>query len=182
MKEVATALLVVDAQIGLLEGEKAVPDAAFVTDRLVALLASARSAGALVIHLQNDGCPGSPDEPETPGWQIHPKLLQDGEIVLRKTRDDGFEGTELQDILAGNAVRRVAVAGVLSEMCVSATIRGALARSLEVILIHDAHTTYDLDDIPAAIVSRVAEHALGGEIEIAGSTTVAFGQPDPAEK
>jgi nicotinamidase-related amidase len=46
-------------------------------------------------------------------------------------------------------------------MCVSATVRGALARNFHVALIQDAHATYNLDDIPAAIVARVAEHALG---------------------
>ena len=73
-------------------------------------------------------------------------------------------------------MRRVAVCGVLSEMCVSATARGALARGLGVVLPHDGHSTYDLDDIPAATVARVAEHALGDEPDLVVSTTdVTFG-------
>ena len=36
---------------------------------------------------------------------------------------------------------------------------------------HDGHGTYDLDDIPAAVVARVAEHALGDEPELVLSTT-----------
>ena len=63
-----------------------------------------------------------------------------------------------EELLARNGVARIAVAGLLSEMCVSATVRGALARKLQVVLVHDAHATYDLDEIPAAIVARVAEH------------------------
>jgi nicotinamidase-related amidase len=59
-------------------------------------------------------------------------------------------------------------------MCVSATIRGALARKLEVVLVSDAHGTYDVDDIPSTVVSRVAEHALGDEIELAATATVTF--------
>ena len=178
MKEAITALLVIDAQQGLLEGENAVPDAAIVTDRIVQLLTAARSAGTLVVHLQNDGAPGSLDEPETPGWFIHPRLSpEEGEIVLRKTGDDGFEGTELQAILARHDVNCMAVAGLLSEMCVSATIRGALVRRLKVVLVRDAHATYPLDDISAAVVSRVAEHALGDEIELLDTSLVAFERP-----
>jgi nicotinamidase-related amidase len=173
-----TALLLIDAQQGLLDGKAAIPDAAAVLGCLVRLLAAARSAGTLIIHLQNDGASGSLDEPGTPGWFIHHKVAPEpGELVLRKTRDDGFDGTELEDVLARRGVTRIAVAGLLSEMCVSATVRGALARGLQVVLVHDAHATYDLDDIPASIVARVAEHALGDEVELADAVSVTFGRP-----
>jgi nicotinamidase-related amidase len=171
----ATALVLVDAQQGLLDGEAAVPDAAVVIGRLVKVLAAARFAGTHIIHLQNDGAPGSLDEPETPGWLIHPKLAPEpGELVLRKARDDGFDGTELEDVLARKGVTRIAVAGLLSEMCVSATVRGALSRGLQVVLVHDAHATYNLDDIPSSIVSRVAEHALGDEVELIDADSILF--------
>ena len=141
-------------------------------------LAAARSAGSLIVHLQNDGAPGTVDEPGTPGWLIHPKVAPaPGEFVLRKTRDDGFDGTALEDVLARKRVTRIAVAGLLSEMCVSATVRGALARGLQVVLVHDAHATYNLDDIPASVVARVAEHALGDEIELVDTVSVRFGRP-----
>ena len=173
-----TALVLIDAQQGLLDGEAAIPDAAVVIGRLVRLLAAARSAGTLIIHLQNDGASGSLDEPGTPGWFIHYKVAPEpGELVLRKTRDDGFDGTELEDVLARTGVTRIAVAGLLSEMCVSATVRGALARGLQVVLVHDAHATYNLDDIPSSLVSRVAEHALGDAVELADAVSVTFSRP-----
>jgi|GEM_PF-1166872 len=173
-----TALVMIDAQQGLLDGEAAIPDAAIVIGRLIKVLAAARAAGTVIIHLQNDGAEGALDEPGTPGWLIHPKVVPEpGEFVLRKTRDDGFDGTELEDILARKGVTRIAVAGLLSEMCVSATIRGAFARSLQVVLVHDAHATYNLDDIPSSIVSRVAEHTLGDELELADADSIVFGRP-----
>src|SRR6266508_2365498 len=172
-----TALLVIDAQQGLLDGETAVPDAIGVIHRIRTVLAAARSAGALVVHLQNDGTPGTLDEPGMPGWFIHPKVAPEpSELLLRKSRDDGFDGTELADILARNQVRRIAVVGLLSEMCVSATVRGALARGFHVVLVRDAHATYNLDDIPAAVVARVAEHALGDEVELIDAASVTFGR------
>lgn len=176
----ATALLVIDAQCGLLDGDAAVPDAATVLDRLALLLAAARSAGALVIHLQNDGPPGAADEPDQTGWLIHARAAPlPSECVIRKTRDDGFDGTPLEEILDRHGVNRIAVAGLLSEMCVSATVRGALARRLQVLLITDAHATYNLEEIPAAIVSRVAEHALGDEVERVETASVTFAPPKP---
>ena len=181
MQQPATALMIVDAQQGILEGEKAVPAAAAITDRLVELLTAARAAGALVVHLQHDGAPGSLDEPQTPGWFIHPKLSPyPEEVVVRKTEDDGFEGTDLERILARNGARRIAVAGLLSEICVSATVRGALARSLDIVLVRNAHATYNVDDIAAAVVSRVAEHALGDGIELVDADSVSFRRPEAA--
>lgn len=173
-----TALILIDAQQGLLEGHDAIPHAAIVVDRLAALLAKARSAGALIIHLQNDGPPGDIDEPGAPGWFIHPRVAPaPNEFVLRKVHDDGFDETDLESLLARNGVTRIAIAGLLSEMCVSATIRGAFARRLEVLLVHGAHATYDLDEISCSIVSRVAEHALGDELELADPDAVTFGRP-----
>lgn len=38
----------------------------------------------------------------------------------------------------------------------------------------DAHATYDVGDIPAAVVSRVAEHALSDHVELCKSDMVTF--------
>ena len=179
MLKPVSALVIIDAQQGFLDGETAIPNARVVVDRIAALLAAARSAGVLIVHLQNNGAPGTIDEPETNGWFIHPRLTPEpDELVLHKTSDDGFEGTELEIILAHKQVTRIAVAGLLSEMCVSATVRSALKKGIEVVLVHDAHGTYNLDDIPSSVVSRVAEHALGDEIELAHAAEVAFNRSE----
>lgn len=178
----AQALLVVDVQRGFVSGPEAVPAAPALLQTLDGLLAAAREAGALVVHLQNDGPPGRPDEPRTPGWElaIPPR---DGEPVMRKTEDDPFRETDLATVLADRDVTRVVVCGVLSEFCVSAAARGALDRGLAVVLPHDAHATYDVPPgpgsagVPAALASRAAEWALGDEIEIvATAAEIRFGR------
>jgi len=161
--------VLIDAQTGFLVGEAAVPRAVFLVDRLQHLLVQARRAGALVVHVQNDGAPGAVDEPGQPGWQLRLQPAE-GEHVIRKSGDDAFAGTSLAEVLESRRVRRIVIGGLLSEMCVSATARAALARRLQVVLPHDAHGTYDLDDIPASVVARVAEHALGDGVELAGSS------------
>jgi streptothricin hydrolase len=171
--EPVQALVVVDMQRGLLTGPEAVAGAAALTERVEQLIRRATDADALVVQLQNDGPPGQVDEPGKPGWE----LALTGGTVVHKSTDDGFADTPLGELLADRQVRRIAVCGVLSEMCVSATTRSALARGLGVVLPHDGHSTYDLDDIPAAVVARVAEHALGDQPEVVASTAdVAFGQ------
>ncbi|WP_147260170.1 isochorismatase family protein [Pseudonocardia hierapolitana] len=167
----AQALLVVDVQRGLVSGPDAVPAAPALLTVLDGLLAGAREAGALVVHLQNDGPHGRPDEPHTPGWELA-RVPRAGEPVLRKTGDDPFAETDLAALLEDHGVTRLAVCGVLSEFCVSAAARGALERGLGVVLPHDAHATVDVPPgpgspgVPAALASRAAEWALGDEIEV----------------
>jgi nicotinamidase-related amidase len=167
------ALIVVDVQTAFVSGAGAVPDAARLLDRVSDLLDRARQSGALVVHLQNDGAPGADDEPNTPGWELY-LLIKSGpsEHVIRKPRDDGFDGTPLGEVLVGAGVRAVAICGLMSEMCVQATARTALARGYRVVLPYDAHATYDVpavpdvsDAVPAHIVSRVAAWALGDQPE-----------------
>src|SRR5258708_39717646 len=59
----ATALLLAGVQRNMLEGSTPVPAAGQVRPVLQSLLARARTAGALVVHIQNDGPQGSPGEP-----------------------------------------------------------------------------------------------------------------------
>jgi streptothricin hydrolase len=167
-------------------GTRAVAGANGLVERISKLLGGARRSGAVVVHLQNDGPPGAVDEAGTAGWQLHlPAHPGANEIVIRKAKDDGFDATGLGDFLAERNVTSIAVCGVTSEMCILATARTALDRGYRVVLPHDAHSTYDIpampeigDVVPAAAVSRVAEWALGDEIEIvARAADVRFTAP-----
>ncbi|MFH8404743.1 cysteine hydrolase family protein [Streptomyces sp. NPDC018019] len=182
----AEALIVVDVQSAFFEGEDVAPHADAVLERIVGLIDRARAAGALIVYLQNDGAPGTSDETGTKGWELHlPVTPGPREVVIRKTEDDGFHETPLGDLLTESGVRSVVVCGVMSEMCVLATARTALERMYRVVLPHDAHGTYDVppapgetEGVPAAMASRVAEWALGDEVEIiAYAKDVPFAPP-----
>lgn len=183
MVEPVQALLIIDIQVGGVAGDSAVPDAERLVERAGHLLDEARASGALIVHVQNDGRPGTPDEPDTPGWELHlPVKPGDREVVIRKQKDDSFAGTPLTELLADHAVRSLAICGLMSEMCVSATARTALARGFRVVLPHDAHTTTGIPAtattpaISPETVSRVAEWALGNELEtVEHATDVRFG-------
>ena len=170
----ADALLVVDVQNAFVEGSSAVPGHAILRAMVELLLDKARSAWTPVIFLQNDGPAGALDEPFQPGWKLYFPPLS-GEVVIRKTEDDGFEGTDLDAILTAFGVKNLVICGVLSEMCIAATARAALERGYGVLLPHDAHATYDVpagpgsQGVPAAMAARAAEWSLGDEIRICAS-------------
>jgi nicotinamidase-related amidase len=169
------ALVLIDLQAGFVTGDQAVPGAASLLPRVTILLTRARTAGSLVVHVQNDGQQGALDEPGQPGWQLH-FWPRSAEPVFRKACDDAFAETGLDAVLASHRVGRLAVAGLLSEMCVSATARTALHKGYGVVVPHDAHATYDIPAasgygpaVPAAAVSRVAEWSLGDQAELVPS-------------
>ena len=183
----ADALIVVDVQVAFVTGIEAVPDHAGLLKAVEALIVSARGAKVPVIFLQNDGETGTADEPHQPGWALYFPPLP-GESVVRKTADDGFDGTSLHDLLAASATQAVALCGVLSEMCVAATARAAMQRGYDVILPHDGHATYDVPPgpggsakVPASMAALAAEWSLGDDITIPASVVdVRFSRP--AEK
>jgi nicotinamidase-related amidase len=168
------ALIVVDLQSAFVSGPDAVPAAGGLLVTVNGLLTRARECDALVVHLQNDGVVGAVDEPGSPGWELfRPAEQRANEVVIRKDTDDGFHHTALANVLAEHGVKRLAVCGVMPEMCVSATARTALALGYQVVLPHDAHATYDIpavkglaERVPHTMVSRVAEWALGDEIDV----------------
>lgn len=183
-KRVGNSLLVVDAQRGFFEGPSAIADASKVEDAIRTLVADARTAGVVIVHVQNDGPPGAVDEPGTSGWQLVIAPL-DHEVVIRKTGDDAFRDTDLAAVLKRHSVEIVVVAGVLSEMCVSAAARGAIQNGFDVVLPHDAHGTYPIAEVdgvseavPAHHVVRVAEWALGDDVAIVkAARDVRFARP-----
>ncbi|GAB3765106.1 isochorismatase family protein [Microlunatus parietis] len=179
MTDPVHALLIIDVQRAFVTGPGAAPASGPLLGNVGALLERARDAGALVVQLQNDGPPGAVDEPGGEGWQLYFEAgASDRETVIRKSADDGFDGTPLEETLRRHGVDRLCVVGLMSEMCVLATARSAIERGFGVVLPHNGHATFDIgpapgdsEGVPAAMASRVAEWALGDEVEIITSTT-----------
>ena len=97
--QVHTALLIIDMQIGLVEGMPAEVQRS-VLSRIETLLAKARGSETPVIHIQHDGSKGHPLETHTKGWEIHSLLKPTGrEPVVRKRESDSFFETTLQEEL-----------------------------------------------------------------------------------
>ncbi|WP_246142632.1 isochorismatase family protein [Nocardioides rubriscoriae] len=163
-----TALVVVDVQGAFVEHDPPPHDVAGLLAALHTLLAAARAAGALVVHVQDVGA----DDPRFADGDRRDLVLdvRPGEPVVPKRHDDAFDGTDLARLLDGH--RAVVLGGLQSEMCVAATARAALARGLEVVLPHDAHSTWDLPAgpagpaVPADAVRRVAAWSLGDAVRL----------------
>ena len=118
-----TALLVIDAQVSILDDSNAYR-APETLARIADLLDRARTAGTPVIFIQHDHDRYEPMMPGAPGWQIHPAVApHPGETVVRKRAADAFFGTELRAKLDDRAVTRLVVTGCETQYCVDATVR-----------------------------------------------------------
>jgi nicotinamidase-related amidase len=136
-----TALLVIDVQQGLCEGEHAAFESQQVIARINQVSARARAAGVLVIFIQHESAAGYL-EFATPDWQLAQGLrVEPGDLRLRKTTADAFHRTALEQTLKHHAVTDLVICGMQTEFCVDTTTRRALALAYPVVLVADAHTT-----------------------------------------
>lgn len=136
-----TAVLVIDVQQGLCEGEDAAFDCKGTISRINAVTRKAREAGAPVIFIQHESKAGYL-EYGSAAWQLASGLeVEPTDTKVRKTTPDAFLRTELEAILKSRGIARVVVCGMHSEFCVDTTTRRALALGFPVVLVSDAHTS-----------------------------------------
>ena len=113
------ALMLIDVQRHMLEPPAPVPSAASIREALEDLLLRARRAGAFVVHVQNDGPPGEPDEPGSVGWQLLFPVTA-GKLIVRKDQSDTFAADPvLAEGLADKEITEVVIAGMQSNYCVA---------------------------------------------------------------
>lgn len=156
------ALLVIDVQSGMFAPDDPVHDGPRLLVNIQRLLQRARSAGAPVIFVQHDGPAGNGLEPGAPGWSIHPGVApQSGEPVVRKTTPDAFFNTTLLRELDKFGVSRLVIAGIQSEVCIDTTCRRASSLSYEVVLVADAHSTWNRGGLSAQQIINHENSVLG---------------------
>ena len=146
-----TAVLVVDMQ-NLFVGFPLHPPVEEVLPRLHRFIHAARSAGALIVRIENvipdemfsavwqrqHGtpttflAPGSEAAAFAPGFE--PEL---GDVVITKPRYSAFIGTPLETVLRSKGIRTVIVGGLTTDVCVGSTARDAFQRDFNTITLSD---------------------------------------------
>jgi nicotinamidase-related amidase len=136
----ATAVLVIDVQVDLIQGKQPVHNGSAVVARIRTLTERARQAGVPIIYLLDKDVA----EPDSPGWQLDPGLhAREADLRVRKDYSDSFYHTDLHDQLQALGVGRVVVCGCTTDACVDMTARRAVSLGYDVVLATDAHTTTD---------------------------------------
>ena len=143
-----TALLIIDIQKDYFPGGKM---------ELVEPLAAARKAYMLLqcfrehdghhVHIQHVSL--KPDATffisGDRGTDIHDAVAHfEGEPIVQKHYPNSFRETNLLELLKGWGIERVVVCGMMTHMCVDATVRAAADYGFQVLLAADACATRDL--------------------------------------
>jgi nicotinamidase-related amidase len=172
-----TALLLIDMQRDFIDpdglfGELGVDLTMYDRSRprLAALLAKARQAGTLIIHVKNTALPdrmsdspaqirfnlrmhesafrdGSPLRYTVQGTRGHEFVEEfepvDGELVVTKYRSSAFWGTNMEMLLRSNGVETVVIGGCTTEGCVESTARDAMFNDHYVVIASDCVASDD---------------------------------------
>ena len=164
-----TALLLIDIQNDYFPGGRfPLPGAEPAAAQAQKLLAYFRQRHLPVMHIQHQ----SKHEgatfflTNTEGLTIHGNVapLAD-EPVLLKHRPNSLLETGLETLLRQRGVHTLVVAGMMTNMCVDATVRAAADMGFSCVLAHDACAAADLGfngvNVPAAQVHAAFVAALG---------------------
>ena len=150
------AVLVIDVQQGLCEGEGSAFDCEGTISRINVVTQKARAAGAPVIFIQHESKSGYLEH-DSDAWQLADGLeVKHTDIKVRKTTPDAFLRTELEAVLKARGIEQLVVCGMHSEFCVDTTIRRALSLGFPVVLVSDAHTS--AGNIAISALQVIAHH------------------------
>jgi nicotinamidase-related amidase len=137
-----TVLLVIDAQVGIIEGPSIGPvykkeDCLKV---MKSVIEKARKLQIPIIYIQ-DMDVGAENLIE---HEIHPEVVPlSSDIVIKKKATNAFFQTNLQEILHEKSIEHMVIIGVKTEYCVDTTSRSATSLGFDVTLVADGHSTTD---------------------------------------
>jgi nicotinamidase-related amidase len=165
-----TALVIIDIQNDYFPGgamELEGSDAAGA--KAGAALAHFRKNGLPIVHVRHLSVrPGATFFlPGTRGAEIHSSVQpKSGEPVIEKNFPNSFRNTALEQHLKSSGVKNLVVAGMMTHMCVDASVRHAADLGYKVTLLGDACATraqsYGGETVPARQVHAAFLAALNG--------------------
>jgi nicotinamidase-related amidase len=165
-----TALLIIDIQNDYFPGgAMQLEGADAAAGNASKALKDFRSKSLPVIHVRHLSVrPGSTFFiPGTPGAEIHAAVKPaGGETVVEKNFPNSFRGTSLEGVLKEKGIKSLVVAGMMTHMCVDASVRQAADLGYKVTLLGDACATraqsFGGETVPARQVHTAFLAALNG--------------------
>jgi nicotinamidase-related amidase len=165
-----TALLIVDIQNDYFPGgAMEVVGAGAAAARAAKLLAAFREQVRPIVHMQHISARSGATFflPGTAGAEIHDSVRPaPEEAVFRKHFPNSFRETPLLEHLRTAGVSRLAIAGMMTHMCIDSTTRAAADLGFRCFLAHDACATRALSfgggQVPAQSVQTAYLAALNG--------------------
>ncbi len=152
-----SALLVIDMQNGLFNGEPKPHNAKFVLSNILSLIEYCRLNDRPIIFIRHVGEKGTPLDPNGPNTQLITDLSFNPhkDTVIEKMYPSSFKNTVLKEVLEKLDIDEIIMTGMKTEYCIDTTVRAASEYGYKVTLISDAHTTTDSAALNA---SQIIDH------------------------
>lgn len=178
-----------------------VSNASDLVPRIVQLRAQFRAWGGLVIYTREGHRPDLSDLPQQkllrsrgaggeigsvgplgrllvrgePGWDIVPQLVPShDEPIVDKPGYGAFYATDLARIVAARNIRHLVICGVTTDVCVHSTLREAVDRGLEPLLVADCCAATIKSNHDAAIETICSEGGIFGAVATSTSVIAAL--------
>lgn len=121
------ALVLIDCQHEYIDGLLPLHDVESALAEGSRVLGFARANDIPVLHIQHRGREGGLFDPTTARFKLAEAVKPaGGERVIEKALPNAFAGTDLQQALEATGRKNLIVAGFMTHMCVSSTVRAAL--------------------------------------------------------
>ncbi len=155
-----SALVIIDAQVEYVSGKLPLAGVEAAITEAETLLKLARAHRMPVFHVVQHAPAGRPLFAEdSPTSAIVPQLTPRGsEAVVRKNLPNSFAGTDLHDRLRASGRSEIIVAGFMTHMCVSATVRAATDLKYRSTVVAGATATRALPDPLGGVISAETVH------------------------
>jgi nicotinamidase-related amidase len=98
-------------------------------------------------------------------WQLHARIQpRPHDVLIQKRHANAFEETNLREELEKRKVSVVVVTGLVTHGCVKETCLGALEEGYHVVLVSDAHSSYNKDAAQLIEKWNQAIHEKGADL------------------
>jgi nicotinamidase-related amidase len=152
-------LLLIDCQNEYRSGGLPLPGVDAAINEVGILLAAARSGGAPIIHVAHKGRAGSLfDRDADNGALMKEAAPQGDEALIEKALPNAFAGTELAAMLEATGRKQLVVAGFMTHMCISSTVRSALDHGYFSTVVASACATRDLPALDGSVMPAADLH------------------------
>ncbi|MES2240158.1 MAG: cysteine hydrolase family protein [Bacteroidota bacterium] len=143
------ALIIIDIQNDYFEnGAMELVGSLKASEKAKQVLLKFRNENLPIVHIQHLSlAPGSFFFlPETKGQEIHENVKPlTGEKVITKYYPNSFRDTDLLEYLKSENINELVFVGMMTQMCIDATVRAAKDLEFECTVIGDATATRDLE-------------------------------------
>jgi nicotinamidase-related amidase len=170
-----TALLIIDTQMAFFQAPKPLYQADRLIENIQTLALKARQAHVPVIYVQHNASGDLEWMNHTPLKDIHPDIAPEAsDLIIQKWQPDIFAEPALPHELEARGIRRLMITGCQTEYCINNSCRSGAALGYDIVLVGDAHATFDSDTLTAQQIVEQITAELSAIVSVKQTHEVVF--------